>query len=266
MIDRDTHARAFLVTGIALAALAWLLLWAWAASPWGRYLEHGDWTRIGLVGSVCAALPWGESLVPGALYVAGWMLMLAAMMLPTTLPVLAILDRMVARRSDRARLVALAGGGYLAVWGGFGVAAHLADLALAAAVRQSAWLTFNGWALGAAVLATAGAFQFSGLKRRCLDRCRTPLGQVTAHWRGRRPGAEAWGLGVAHGAFCVGCCWALMLIMFVVGTGNVGWMLLLGLAMAAEKNFPWGRRLSAPLGIGLIGWSAGAVALHLAAA
>jgi predicted metal-binding membrane protein len=266
MIGRDTHARAFLATGIGLAALAWLLLWAWAGSPWGRYLEHGDWTRIGIVGSVCAALPWGESLVPGALYVAGWMLMLAAMMLPTALPVLAILDRMAARRPDRARLIALAISGYLLAWAGFGVAAHAADLAIAAGVGRSTWLTFNGWALGAAVLATAGAFQFSALKRRCLDRCRTPLGTVMQHWRGRHPAREAFGLGLAHGAFCVGCCWALMLIMFVVGTGNVGWMLLLGLVMAAEKNFPWGRRLSAPLGIGLIGWSTVAVALHLASA
>jgi predicted metal-binding membrane protein len=264
MIDRATHGRAFLGTGIALAALAWLLLWAWAGSPWGRYLEHGDWTRIGIVGSVCAAIPWGQSLVPGVLYVAGWMLMLAAMMLPTTLPVLAILDRMTVRRADHGLLVGLAVAGYVTVWAGFGVAAHLADLALASGVRQSAWLTFNGWALGAAVLTLAGLFQFSGLKRRCLERCRTPLGQVMQHWRGRRPRREAWGLGLAHGAFCVGCCWALMLIMFVVGTGNVGWMLLLGLTMAAEKNFPWGRRLSTPLGLGLIGWGTATVALNLA--
>jgi predicted metal-binding membrane protein len=264
VIDRRAHTRAFVATGLMLAALAWALLAAWAASPWGRYLDHGDWTRIGLVGSICGAFPWGESLVPGAAYVAGWVLMLAAMMLPTTLPVLAILDRMTVRRADHGRLMALAVAGYLAAWGCFGLAAHLADLGLAAAVRQSAWATFNGWAIGAAVLALAGAFQFSPLKRRCLERCRTPLGQVMRHWRGVRPAREAWGLGLAHGAFCVGCCWALMLIMFVVGTGNVGWMLLIGLVMAAEKNFPWGGRLSAPLGAGLIAWCAATVALRAA--
>ena len=70
------------------------------------------------------------------------------------------------------------------------------------------------------------------------------------HWRGARPLREAWGLGLAHGLFCVGCCWALMLIMFVVGTGNVGWMLALALVMAVEKNLAWGRRLSAPVGRG----------------
>lgn len=264
MIGEATHRRAFFAAGMALAALAWALLGLWAASPYGRYLDHGDWTRIGLVGAICAGIPWGTSLVPGALYAGGWVLMLSAMMLPTALPVLWILDRVTARRADRRRLMALCIAGYLAAWGGFGIAAHLADLGLAAAVRQSAWATFNGWAIGAAVLTIAGAFQFSGLKRRCLEHCRTPLGQVMRRWRGIAPAREAWGLGLAHGIFCVGCCWALMLIMFVVGTGNVGWMLLLGLVMAAEKNFRWGARLSAPLGVLLLASAAGVVALNAA--
>lgn len=136
MIDAATQRRVFYATGIGLAALAWLLLWAWAASPWGRYLDHGDWTRIGLMGSVCAAIPFGESLVPAALYVAGWLLMLAAMMLPTTLPLLHVYARVTARRADRGLLLALVIAGYLAAWTGFAVAAHLADLALAAAVGR----------------------------------------------------------------------------------------------------------------------------------
>jgi predicted metal-binding membrane protein len=254
VIAAATQRRAFYASGLALAALAWLLLLAWSGSPWGRYLEHGDWTRLA---ALCRAVPGGAALVPAALYAGGWVLMLAAMMLPTALPVLYIVERMAGRR----RMLAAAAG-YLAAWSLFGLAAHLADLMLAAGVRRSLWLAFNGWALGAAVLAGAGLFQFSGLKRRCLERCRSPLGLVMARWRGVRPLREAWGLGLAHGAFCVGCCWALMLTMFAVGTGNLGWMLVLGLAMAAEKNLPWGRHLSAPLGTGLLGWSAAAVALH----
>ena len=263
MIDRRAHSRAFVVSGLALAAAGWALLALWSASPDGRYLEHGDWTQLGLLGSNCARIPFGTSLLPGAAYVAGWMLMLSAMMLPTALPVLSIFQRITADRADAGRLLALAAAGYLAAWAGFGLVAHLADLGLAGAVRQSAWLTVNAWALGAAVLALAGLFQFSDLKRRCLDRCRSPLAEVTAHWHGRHPGREAWRLGLAHGIFCVGCCWALMLIMFVVGTGNVGWMLLLGLAMATEKNQPWGRRLSAPLGLALIAAAAALTAAHL---
>jgi predicted metal-binding membrane protein len=263
MIDARAHRRAFYGTGLLLALLAWALLWAWAASPWGRYLDHGDWTRIGLVGSICAALPAGDRLVPAALYSAGWVLMLSAMMLPTTLPVLAVFQRMVAQRADRLLLLGLVVAGYLAAWGVFGIAAHLADLALAAAVRQSAWATFNGWAIGAAVVLVAGLFQFSTLKHRCLQSCHGPLAQVAGHWHGRAPRREAFWLGLAHGAYCVGCCWALMLLMFVVGTGNLGWMLALGLVMAAEKNLTWGRRLSAPVGIGLIAWFAAIVGTHV---
>ena len=264
MIDAAGQRRAFVVSGLALAGLAWLALAAWAVSPWARYLDHGDWTRVGLVGAICAAVPGGGVLLPASLYVGGWLLMLTAMMLPTALPVLSILQRMTARRRDGGWCVALAAAGYLAAWSGFGLAAHAADMAVAAAVRRSAWLIFNGWALGAAVLLAAGLFQFSDLKRRCLDRCHSPLAEVVSHWHGRHPAREAWGLGLAHGAFCVGCCWAIMLIMFVVGSGNLGWMLLLGLVMAAEKNLPRGRRLSAPLGVALLAGSAAVVALHAA--
>ncbi len=262
MIDAATHKRAFYAAGLGLTALAWLLLWVWADSPYGRYLDHGDWTRIGIMGSICAAVPFGEALAPAVLYVAGWVLMLSAMMLPTTLPVLSVYAGLIRSRPDRRLLLALAVAGYLAAWITFGIAAHLADLALAAGVRRMDWLVFNGWAIGAAVLAGAGLFQFTEFKRRCLDKCRMPLSFVMEHWRGRTERADALRLGWRHGLFCVGCCWALMLLMFVVGTGNVGWMLVLAAIMATEKNFRWGRRLSTPLGVGLIVWSGALVAMN----
>ena len=259
-MDALTHRRAFYTIGLLLAAFAWVLLAVWAQSPYGRYLDHGDWTRIGLIGSICAALPLGETLVPAALYSLGWLLMLAAMMLPTTLPVLFVYSRLVRNRKDRGFLIGLVITGYLAAWLGFAIAAHLADLALAAGVQRAGWLVFNGWAIGAAVLALAGLFQFTDLKRKCLEKCRMPLGFVMEHWQGRADYRNAMRLGLRHGLFCVGCCWALMLLMFVVGTGNVGWMLLLGAVMAVEKNFSWGRRISTPLGAGLLLWSAAIVA------
>jgi predicted metal-binding membrane protein len=75
---------------------------------------------------------------------------------------------------------------------------------------------------------------------------------LVQHWGGKRAAADALRLGFHHGAYCVGCCWSLMLLMFAVATGGLGWMLLLGIVMAAEKNLPWGRKLSAPLGVVLI--------------
>jgi predicted metal-binding membrane protein len=108
--------------------------------------------------------------------------------------------------------------------------------------------------LGAGPLLVAGAFQFSRLKYRCLDKCRAPLSFVVQHWRGGDSRAQALVLGAHHGIFCVGCCWALMLLMFAVGSGNLGWMLALGAVMAIEKNVPWGWKLSKPLGTALIAW------------
>jgi predicted metal-binding membrane protein len=238
----------FLPLMATLVAAAWLTLWLWGRSPYSRYLDHGNWTEIGVAGALCRALPGGSEALTGLLVVAGWLLMLAAMMLPTTLPLLDIFRRLTARRSDRRSLMALVVSGYLAVWGLFGLAAHLAGWAVLTGVRQSDWLLTNGWVIGAAVLATAGLYQFSALKYRCLDKCRAPLGFVIEHWRGAHERWQAFVLGGRHGAFCLGCCWALMLIMFVVGSANIGWMLALGAVMAAERNLPSGRRLAAPLG------------------
>lgn len=257
------HKDAFVLVMGGLLAFAWLVLWLWAGSPFGRYLDHGDWTKIGLAGALCAAIPAGDAVVPAALYVGGWLFMIAAMMLPTTLPLLAVYHRLTQRRADRSLLLGLVIAGYLSAWTGFGLAAHAADLALHRIVLALPWLTFHGWVIGAAVIAIAGLFQFSPLKHRCLEKCRTTLSFVIAHWQGRHERRQAFRMGWRHGVFCVGCCWALMLLMFVVGTGSVGWMLLLGAVMAVEKNMPWGRRLTAPLGIALIAGSLALAAWHL---
>jgi predicted metal-binding membrane protein len=74
------------------------------------------------------------------------------------------------------------------------------------------------------------------------------------HWQGKHEAARSLWLGMHHGLFCVGCCWSLMLLMFAVGVGSLGWMLVLGTVMAIEKNMPWGKRLSTPLGVALLGW------------
>jgi predicted metal-binding membrane protein len=244
---------------VALAAMAWAALALWSASPYARYLDHGAWLDAVWLDALCRAIPQGELVVPAFVHASAWLLMIVAMMLPTTLPLLGIFARLTADRSDGALLLALAVLGYAAAWGGFGFVAHLADSAIHVAVGSSGWLTTHGWLVGALVLALAGAFQFSALKYRCLERCRTPFGFVNARWRGQRPTREALRIGFDHGLFCVGCCWALMLVMFVVGMGNLGWMFVLAALMAAEKNLPLGRRLAAPVGIGLLAWAGATV-------
>jgi predicted metal-binding membrane protein len=234
----------------ALVALAWLTLWIWDRSPYGRYLDHGGLGAIGVFDGAASLL------LPVVLYLFGWTLMTTAMMLPTTLPLLEIFRRLTASRPERSQLVALVITGYLGVWAGFGVAAHLADWVLHEVVERTPWLEANAWVIGATTLLLAGGFQFSRLKYRCLDKCRAPLSFVMEYWRGRHDRRNAFLLGINHGIFCVGCCWALMLLMFGVGVGNIGWMLGLGVVMAVEKNMPWGRKLSAPLGLALLGWGA----------
>jgi predicted metal-binding membrane protein len=245
---RSSDRRTFLWLITSLIILAWLTLWIWDRSPYGRYLDHGRLGEIGLPNDATSLV------APVIIYLVGWILMTVAMMLPTTLPLLEIFRRLTARRQDRSQLMALVIAGYLGVWAGFGVAAHLTDWVLHEVVERSRWLEANAWIIGAGTLLLAGAFQFSRLKYRCLDKCRAPLSFVTQYWRGRHDRRNALLLGANHGIFCVGCCWALMLLMFGVGVGNIGWMLALGGVMAIEKNMPWGRKLSAPLGLALLGW------------
>jgi predicted metal-binding membrane protein len=185
------------------------------------------------------------------------------MMLPTSLPLLAAFHRLTRQRSDQPLLIGLVVAGYLGVWTLFGGLVHVGDRRLHAAVDHLPWLQAHAWAIGAATLLVAGIYQFTPLKYHCLEKCRSPLSFVVEHWRGRRERLHALWLGIHHGIFCVGCCWSLMLLMFVVGVGNIGWMLALGAVMAAEKNLPWGRRLSAPLGLGLLFWGATLVVLHV---
>src|SRR4029450_2238398 len=236
----------------------------WGQSPYGRLLNHDELSEADL----------GNGLVV-LVIVVGWTLMIVAMMLPTSLPLVALFHRLTRQRQDQVLLVCLLIAGYLSMWTIFGLVVHLGDGLLHVAVAQSAWLEAHAWAIGAGILVLAGLYQFTPLKYACLDKCRSPLSFVTEHWRGGHESTQAfrvggahgaflWGglheraqacrLGVHHGLFCIGCCWSLMLLMFAVGVGNLGWMLVLGALMAIEKNLPWGRRFSAPLGVVLLCW------------
>lgn len=247
MWPRIEDRRLFAALMVVLAALAWLTLWVWGQSPYGRFLSH---ERLG------DAASGGGIPIPTLMlvFVGGWTLMTVAMMLPTSLPLVMLFHALVGKRPDALRLVALVIAGYLGIWALFGLVVHLGDWALHEALERSLWLRANAWAISAATLAGAGVYQFTPLKYRCLDKCRSPLSFIMEHWQGERDRAQAFRLGVHHGLFCLGCCWSLMLLMFAVGIGNLGWMLALGMVMAAEKNLPWGRRLSAPLGAVLVGW------------
>jgi predicted metal-binding membrane protein len=252
MIARVDDRRPFLVVFAALVALAWLALWLWGRSPFGQNVSHHALPHAG----------HGSLALRSLLFLAGWSVMTVAMMLPSSLPLVAIFHRLTRGRPDRPLLVVLVVGGYLGVWTLFGLLVLFADVRLREAAHRTPWLEEHAWAIGAAIVLVAGVYQFTPLKHYCLDRCRSPLSFVAEHWRGRRERLRALLLGADHGLFCVGCCWSLMLLMFAVGVGNLGWMLALGAVMAAEKNLPQARWLSAPLGAVLLGWGTLLVALH----
>ena len=247
------HRGSFVALSALMIAAGWALLLAWQASPYARYMPHSE--TAGLADFLCRAVPGGSILLPALGYVAGWVLMTAAMMLPTTLPLLAVFDRLTAARPDRVALGWLLILGYIGAWSAFGLAAHLADQGLHRLVDPVIWPGPDGRLAGAILLGLAGLYQFSALKRRCLDRCRSPMSFVLEHWRGQGERRQALLLGLRHGVYCVGCCWPLMAVMFVIGTGNFAVMLLLGTVMAAEKNLPGGRRLGMPMGAGLLAWA-----------
>jgi predicted metal-binding membrane protein len=234
----STEARVAAGLVAALAVAAWAALALWAASPGAAYLSHDELVHVD---------PGEAGLL--AAFVAGWTLMIAAMMLPTSLPLVSTFAAMTARHDRSRALVTRLVAGYVAVWTAVGAALHAGDLALHELAHATGWiepLVLPG------TLALAGAYELSELKRSCLTKCRSPRFFVAERWHGRDPRREALRLGVAHGAFCVGCCWSLMLVMFAVGAGNLAAMLALGALMAVEKNLSWGRRLSTPVGVGLL--------------
>lgn len=235
----ERSAVAAVVSLLALAA--WVVLWTAQANV--HQALHFD-------GRAEFASLFRPSIL--LTFVGAWTVMSIAMMLPTSLPVLTTLRTFASSRSDRPLLIALAALGYLAAWIAFAALAGPLSIGLHKIVAVS---NGQGWlarVVAPALLLAAGLFQFSALKYRCLEKCRSPLSVVLSHWRGQYQRWESFRLGWASGVFCVGCCWALMLLMFLSSVGHLAWMLGLGLVMAIEKNVRWGRRLSAPLGIVLI--------------
>jgi predicted metal-binding membrane protein len=224
--------RALLVGSVGLVSVAaWAALWQYGALLHTAVHQHHD-----------------AGAAPAWLFVSAWTVMTIAMMLPTSVPLVATFHTIVGRRPDRAVLITLAIVGYLLVWALTGLVFYVGWIL----IQRLGWWQAHAALGSAAAFLVAGAYQFTSLKYRCLDKCRSPLSFVLGYWQGERERRNALRLGAHHGLFCVGCCWALMLLMFAVGVGSLGWMLVLGAAMAVEKNVPWGRALSAPLGGALV--------------
>jgi predicted metal-binding membrane protein len=176
--------------------------------------------------------------------------MIAAMMLPSSLPMIGLFSRISAQQ-PRPRLVRAAFlSGYFLVWTLFGCLALGGDMVIHRTVHASPWLAAHSWLIAAGVLVGAGVFQFTPLKDACLKACRNPGSFLLTHYH--RGVGEAFVLGRDHGLFCLGCCWALMLVSFAAGVANLTWMVLMTLLMVFEKTGPRGDRGVLPIGVSLI--------------
>jgi predicted metal-binding membrane protein len=226
----------------AVIALAWAYLAAMAS--------HG------MGGAVASPAAWGAGYAAAMLVM--WALMMVAMMLPSALPMVLIVDRFNRSGASAARAGRLTAAfvcGYVLVWAGFSAAATLLQWGLEASGLLTGSMALSSARLAALVYLAAGAYQFSGLKRACLDACRSPLAFLSVRWR-PGPGA-ALRIGMAHGAFCLGCCWVLMGLLFVGGVMNLLWIVPLALFVLVEKCLPGGERVGKLAGLLLIGWGAG---------
>jgi predicted metal-binding membrane protein len=205
-----------------------------------------------------AALLHHDTLIEGNLplwvalflFLLAWQVMIAAMMLPSTLPMVRLFAAASTsqERPGETRVAFLAG--YLVVWAAFGAFAFVGDMGLHRLVDVTPWLGARHWLIAGSVLLLAGAFQFSGVKDRCLSECRHPGAYLLAHYR--RGVGEAFRLGRGHGLFCLGCCWALMLLLFAAGVANLWWMAALTAVMVYEKVGGHGARVTRPIGMLLL--------------
>jgi predicted metal-binding membrane protein len=181
-----------------------------------------------------------------ALFVATWMVMMAAMMLPAITPFTIGLARLLGEHPQRRRRLAALTAGYLAVWGVAGLAALGVVEGFDALAADPSPTTVR---TGAAVLLLAGAYQFTPLKRWCLVRCRSPLALVMRHGpQATRSGIGALATGLTHGAYCLGCCWALMLVLLAAGVMSLVWMAVIAAVITVEKVLPRGEVLAQVIG------------------
>jgi predicted metal-binding membrane protein len=214
------RARLGLIAALfALAAVAW-----WSTADRMRGMDDGPGTELG-------ALGW---------FLGVWVVMMAAMMLPSVSPTVALYARMVRRRAPAAPFLFAAG--YLATWTAAGVVAYgLFELGRSLLGDALAWDGAGRWLAGGTLL-IAAAYELTPLKDVCLAKCRSPLGFLLGSWRDGSWGALS--MGARHGAWCVGCCWALMASLFALGVMSLAWMAFVAGLIALEKTLPLGRSIT----------------------
>ncbi len=239
MADSTPHTlqrERYLILGglLLLSAFAWVLL-IWQANRMSNQ-------AMGLTMGMSAFL-----------FMAIWVVMMVAMMFPTAAPMILMFTNIYASKRKQERPFVptwVFVGAYLLVWSLCGIVAYLLAIGIEQLAAQSMWLMEQAARIGGVVLLVAGLYQLSPLKNICLSKCRTPLQFILGSWRDGYGGAFR--MGLEHGAYCLGCCWLLFVILFPLGIMNIAVMALVTALIFAEKALPIGRQISKLAGVGLI--------------
>jgi predicted metal-binding membrane protein len=232
---------------LGVAALAWIYLIRMAAAM-----------AMPMDAPLAGVRPWtsGDFLMMFLM----WTVMMVGMMLPSAIPMTLIYAGVARQAENQGQYVAptvLFVNGYLLVWTAFSLAATLLQWALDQAALLSPMMVASSPALGAGILIVAGLYQFTPSKNACLDHCRAPARFISEHWRAGPSGGVR--MGLHHGAYCLGCCWALMLLLFFGGVMNLLWIAAITLFVLLEKVLPAGAKGGRWTGVAMV--AAGVVAL-----
>jgi predicted metal-binding membrane protein len=246
VLKRD---RAIVMAGIiGVSALAWayMLYLAWNI----RGMDMGS---MGTGMAMAQVRSWGP--VDFILMFIMWAVMMTAMMVPTAAPMILMFATVNRRKLEQQRPfvpTSIFMAGYVVIWAAFAAAATAAQWSLHTATLLSPMMVSTSPILGGGLLIAAGIFQWSRLKYVCLSKCRTPLSFLTTEWREGPDGALV--MGLRHGIFCLGCCWVLMTLLFVLGVMNLLWIAALAGFVLIEKIAPAGHWISKVTGVLLVAW------------
>ena len=249
IIKRD---RAVVIAGVvAVAAIAW---------GYTIYLAQSNADVGSSLGMAMGNTRSWTGVDFAAMFVM-WAVMMVAMMVPSAAPMVLLFATVNRRRQEQSRPYVSTGvflSGYLVIWAFFAAAATLGNWGLHQASLLSSMMggSSSGY-LGGGLLVVAGVFQWSSLKYVCLTHCRSPLSFLMSDWREGTSGAFK--MGLQHGRYCLGCCWVLMALLFVLGVMNLVWIAALAAFVLAEKVAPAGEKVSRATGVILVAWGAWAV-------
>ncbi len=243
--------------GVVLAGVVGVAAVAWGYTvylAWGM----GGGMAMGTSLAMPQTAAWGA--VDFVLMFVMWAVMMVAMMVPTAAPMILVFAKVNRTRRDQQRPFIPTGvflSGYVIIWSAFALLATLAQWLLHSASLLSPMMVSSSPIMGGTLLLAAGIFQWSPLKYACVTQCRTPMGFIMTEWREGARGAHV--MGLKHGTYCLGCCWVLMALLFVLGVMNLLWIAALAAFVLVEKVVrpgPAGNAVSWAAGFGLVFWGA----------